>query len=151
MRELLRSRLIERLRSEAGIIYSPYIYMEYRPHPEPFVWFRLETLVEQSNAPLACKLIEELVAELQTQLVSPSELADIARTFLINKREALTDADLPPWQDALLGLVRNGEHIEDFAHYEQILRSITPEEVRSAFRSTLSPQRHLIYSIVPKQ
>ena len=151
MRELLRSRLIERLRSEAGIIYSPYIYMEYRPHPEPFVWFRLETLVEQSNAPLACKLIEELVAELQTELVSPSELADIARTFLINKREALTDTDLPPWQDALLGLVRNGERIEDFAHYEQILRSITPEEVRSAFRSTLSSQRHLIYSIVPKQ
>lgn len=151
MRELLRSRLIEHLRSEAGIIYSPYIYMEYRPHPEPFVWFRLETLVEQSNAPLACKLIEELVAELQTELVSPSELADIARTFLINKREALTDTDLPPWQEALLGLVRNGEHIEDFAHYEQILRSITPEEVRSAFRSTLSPQRHLIYSIVPKQ
>jgi len=29
--------------------------------------------------------------------------------------------------------------------------SITPEELRTAFRTILSPQRHLIYSIVPKQ
>ena len=151
MRELLRSRLIDRLRSEAGIIYSPYLYMEYRPKPEPFVWFRLETLVKSSNAPLACKLIEELVEDLQTKLASPSEIADIARTFLINKREALTESDLAPWQDTLLGLVRSGERLEDFAQYEQILRSITPEELRTAFRTILSPQRHLIYSIVPKQ
>ena len=150
LRELLRGRLIARLRSEAGIIYSPYLYMDYRPGPRPFVSLRLETLVQPENAPLACRLIEELVEELRTKPAREQELADIRRTFLINKREALTESNTSEWQTVLLGLVRNGEQLEDFQIYEELLRSITPEELRKTIHAVLNPARHLIYSIVPQ-
>jgi hypothetical protein len=150
LRELLRGRLIARLRSEAGIIYSPYLYMDYRPGPRPFVSLRLETLVQPENAPLACRLIEELVEELRTKPAREQELADIRRTFLINKREALTESNTSEWQTVLLGLVRNGEQLQDFQIYEELLRSITPEELRKTIHAVLNPARHLIYSIVPQ-
>lgn len=151
MREVLRNRLIDRLRTQAGIIYSPYLYLEYRPQPEAFASFRLELLVRPENIPLAGKLVEELVEELQQTPPTAQELADISRTFLINKREALTEQDMSAWQEALLTLIRQQESLQDFADYESILRSITPEEVRAGFRSVFSPTRHLIYSFVPKQ
>lgn len=151
MREVLRNRLIERLRTQAGIIYSPYLYLEYRPSPQPLASFRLELLVRPQNIPRAGVLIDSLITDLSTSLPSAGELADICRTFLINKREALTESNLPAWQDALLTLLRSGESLEDFAQYESLLRSITPEEVREGFRETFSADRHLIYSLVPKQ
>lgn len=150
LRELLRNRLIARLRSEAGIIYSPYLYMDYRPEPRPFVSLRLETLVQPENAPLACRLIEELVEELRTKPAGEQEIADIRRTFVVNKREALTESNSSEWQTLLLSLVRNGEQLQDFQSYEEILRSITPEELRQTIHEVLDPSRHLIYSIVPQ-
>lgn len=151
MRELLRNRLIERLRSEAGIIYSPYLYLEYRPKPEPFAFIRLETTLKPENAPLACKLISELAEDLKEHPASAQEVADIRRTFLINKREALTETNTTEWMNLLLQLLHSGETLDDFARYDEIVRSITPEEIRAEFAKFLSPDHLLIYSIVPKQ
>jgi len=93
---------------------------------------------------------EELVEELRTKPAREQELADIRRTFLINKREALTESNTSEWQTVLLGLVRNGEQLQDFQIYEELLRSITPEELRKTIHAVLNPARHLIYSIVPQ-
>ena len=46
--------------------------------------------------------------------------------------------------------MRNGEQLQDFQLYEELLRSITPEELRKTIHAVLNPARHLIYSIVPQ-
>ena len=139
LRELLRGRLITRLRSEAGIIYSPYLYMDYRPGPRPFVSLRLETLVQPENAPLACRLIEELVEELRTKPAREQELADIRRTFLINKREALTESNTSEWQTVLLGLAMGSSYRTSSSTRSSFARLLPKSSVRRSMPCSTLP------------
>ena len=68
----------------------------------------------------------------------------IKRSFLIAKREALNEESPSAWRAALVGLLKNGETISDFDHYEQCLDSITPAMLREAFRRYLDTENYIL-------
>ncbi|WP_329905007.1 M16 family metallopeptidase [Porphyromonas pogonae] len=151
MRELIRNRMIKHLRARTGIVYSPYIFLHYRAFPIPHVHFTLETSVKCSNVARANTLIIDLMNDLCTQDAGSKELADIKRSFLVNKREALTASDVASWQNTLLLLIKEKESLKDFNQYDEILESITAQEIRQAFASFINESNHVTYYIGRKQ
>lgn len=149
-RELLRNRLIDKLRTEAGIVYSPALSVYYRPYPIPSAYFVLETTLAEENIDRANALIGEIIQDLLTHPVEPREIEEIRRTFLTNKEASLTPDNTEGWQKLLNTLIQDGESIEDFAKYEQILKGIDATELWRFHQDFFSDARHLKYRIIPK-
>ncbi len=143
-RELIRSRMITLLREKTGLVYSPYMYLEYRNLPEPLAYFKLETTLAEKNVNQANSIIKDFVNELRTKEVSQQELEEIKKLFLMNKQEALTKENTAQWQTTLINSITKGESLEDFANYELILSDISPKDIQRFLKNFLSEERRLI-------
>ncbi len=149
-RELLRNRLIERLRTQEGIVYSPYTYVFYRNYPQPQAYFILETTLSPTNVNQANGIITDIISDLQNSPVDEQEIEDIRRSFLANKKAVLTPENTLGWQENISTILRSGEALEDFERYEELLRSITPEELCRFLQEFFSDSRHLVFQTIPK-
>jgi zinc protease len=65
----------------------------------------------------------------------------------VNKRNYLQNDATSGWKTYLVGQLRNDESLADLENYEGILSSITPAEVREAFRNLVNIDNHLLLSI----
>ena len=92
-------------------------------------------------------VLKDILHSLRTTAVPVEELNRLKQSFLINKREALDEGNTAIWRTTLTGLLKNGETIEDFAHYEDCLNSITPEVLLKAFGSYFNPDRYVLLYI----
>ena len=46
-----------------------------------------------------------------------------------------------------MGQLKNGESLEDLENYENVLKGITPEDIREAFNSLINLDNQVILSI----
>ena len=51
------------------------------------------------------------------------------------------------WKNQLVYMVMNSEGFEDFDNYEKVLRSITPEDLRNAFRQYIDLDKLILVSM----
>ena len=51
------------------------------------------------------------------------------------------------WKNQLVYMVMNAEGFEDFDNYEKVLRSITPEDLRNAFRQYIDLDKLILVSM----
>lgn len=65
----------------------------------------------------------------------------------MNKRNYLQNDATSDWKTYLVGQLKNGESLADLENYEEILGSITPAEIRDAFRSLVNVDDHLLLSL----
>ncbi len=143
-RELIRSRMISLLRERHGLVYSPYMHLEYRALPEPNAYFKLETCLAHKNIKQANKIIRNFIDELKTKEVQAEELNEIKKLFISNKQETLTKGNTAQWQTTLIDCIIKGESLEDFANYEAILSSIKPKDIRLFLENFMKEERRLI-------
>lgn len=141
LREILRGRQIDRLRGELGLVYSPAISLEYTTLPDGSGRFllHLDNTVLRANEEQLIRAVEELLQETE---VSPERLEEIKRGMRTARATALASATGADWMDILTGLMEKGESVEDFAHYDEILRSITADEVGKYRQQLLTTARH---------
>ena len=129
VRELLRARLLDRLRKELGWVYSPYISL-YMTETAPGI---LSYVFEFENS-TSLKDSEELRAEvirIWTDLghgfPSSQIVHGLRQLFANNKSAALTPNNGRAWEEALQTAIDQGESPEEFAKYDKILNSISPQ------------------------
>lgn len=134
MRDIVQNRLLKVLRQQENIVYSPYVDVVYHGRPQQTVWFRLTIEVKNENLARMTELTQGIINNLSTSLVSTAELDKMKRSFIVTKRQALSDIAPVEWKSAIEGLIENGESLSDFNNYEQILDSITPEDIRDGFK-----------------
>ncbi len=144
MRDLIRNRLISVLREQKSLVYSPYISLMYEGIPQGIFYFDINASADNDNMPQIEQLLKEILHQLKQQEVDNEELNTLKRSFLIAKREALNEESPSAWRTALVGLLKNGETISDFDHYEQCLDSITPAMLREAFRRYLDTENYIL-------
>ena len=144
MRDLIRNRLISVLREQKSLVYSPYISLMYEGIPQGIFYFDINASADNDNMPQIEQLLKEILHQLKQQEVDNEELNTLKRSFLIAKREALNKESPSAWRTALVGLLKNGETISDFDHYEQCLDSITPAMLREAFRRYLDTENYIL-------
>ncbi len=144
MRDLIRDRLISVLREERSLVYSPYIGLTYEGIPYATYYFDINASAKNENMEAIDTVLRQILTCLQTEKVGKDELEEIKRSFLIAKRETLTEDASAAWRNTLTNLIKNGEELADFDRYEQCLRSITPDELRKAFRKYIRLEPYVL-------
>jgi zinc protease len=144
MRDLLQQRMLSVLRERENIVYSPYCDLAYHGLPQRTYYFWLCFAVKNENTERAQEALREIVDGLQTKPVDAVELEKLKRSFCVTKRRQLSDVAPSEWKDCLSNLLKNGEELEDFDHYDEVLGSITPADVQKAFRDYIDFDNHII-------
>ena len=144
MRDLLQQRLLQVLRERENIVYSPYSDLAYHGLPQRTYYFWLTIAVKNENAERARNALREIIADLQEHPVSIGELNKMKRSFVVTRRQQLNDMAPTEWKDIMATLLRNGESLDDFEHYEDILEQITPDAIRTAFRNYIDPDNYIL-------
>ena len=147
MQNIIRGRLLSVLREENSLVYSPYISLFYNAVPDNIFYFDINASVDRRNTSLVHAYLDDIISELQEKKVSAKELETLKQIFIVNKRNYLQNDATSGWKTYLVGQLRNDESLADLENYEEILSSITPAEVREAFRNLVNIDNHLLLSI----
>lgn len=144
MRDLLQQRLLEVLRERENIVYSPYSDLAYHGLPQRVYYFWLTIAVKNENADRMKQTLREIISGLQQNLVSTEELSKMKRSFVVTKRQQLNDMAPTEWKSIICTLIQNDESLDSFNNYNEILRQITPESVRKAFRNYIDIDNYIL-------
>jgi zinc protease len=147
MQNIIRGRLLSVLREENSLVYSPYISLFYNAVPDNIFYFDINASVDRRNTSLVHAYLDDIIRELQEKKVSVKELETLKQIFIVNKRNYLQNDATSDWKTYLVGQLKNGESLADLENYEEILGSITPAEIRDAFRSLVNVDDHLLLSL----
>lgn len=134
MRDIIENRLLSILREKDNMVYSPFVDVQYHGVPQEISFFRLYIDVKNENFTRMMTELKGIINELRSTPVKSDELNKIKRSFIVTKRQALTDVAPTEWKNALMELMKNGETIEDYNNYDDILYAITPKDVMEGFR-----------------
>lgn len=140
MSNLLRNHTITELRERRALVYSPYVMLQYEGRPRGYFYFDINSSADNDNMPQVHEAMMHVLDDLRTNPVSESELENIKQSCIVARREALNPQATSMWRQTITGLLKNGESLEDFENYDDIIRSITPEEMLQAFRSLINPE-----------
>ena len=149
MNNLVRSRLITVLREQESLVYSPYTSLFYNAVPDSIFYMDINASVDRNNTAKVHGVLDSIIRELQEKKVSKKELNTLKRIFIVNKRTYLEEDATSNWKTHLVARLRNNESLEDFDRYEQVLETITPDELRQEFRRCFDTDRYMILSIGP--
>ena len=140
VREALRSHQLDLLRTAERLVYSPTLSLEYTalsPHEGRYI-LDLQNNILTDHLERLRTLVEPLVNDFD---LTPERLVEIKRGLSANRAMALSDPTPADWMDILTDLLDKGESIPDFERYDEILRSITLQEVIDYWRKHLAPAR----------
>lgn len=144
MRDLLQNRMLKCLRERDNIVYSPYCDLYYHGTPMCTYYFWLTSSVKNENVERLQKGMSSLIKELQDTLIGTVELQKMKRSFVVTKRQQLSDITPSEWRKSIPMLLKNGETLDDFDNYDRILDTITPETIREAFRTYVNTEHYIL-------
>lgn len=147
VRDVLQARVLDILREREHIVYSPYVSLFYNGSPEQTYYLNLSLSVDQANTARTDTLVRQIIRSLQKEPIAEQELEQLKRSFRINKMQVLTQSASTEWRNTLSNLLKNGESLEDFEHYDDILEQIGVEDIRRAFEACLDADRHILLYI----
>lgn len=150
MRDVLRNRLIAILRERESLVYSPFISLFYEGIPGGTFCFDINASADNRNMEAIVSLLRTIITDLQKRPISARELENLKRSFLIAKRETLTDDASSNWRNILVNIIKNGEQLEDFENYDRVLDSISADELCRSFAELLDPQNHVLLYLSKK-
>ena len=143
MRDLVRSRLLSILREQESLVYSPYVFLTYSGCPYEKFHFEVNVSMGKENANKVSKLVDQIFNDLAFHKVSNDELDVLKRSFLVTKRESLTESATSQWKDNLTTLIKNGENLEDFDTYANCLNNITSSDIQQLFEE-IQKNKHVV-------
>lgn len=148
MRDIIRSRLITELREKESLVYSPYVSLVYSGRPDGKYYFDINVSSSTDNMPKVLESIKGIVRSLHSEEISADELAAIKKSFIIARRETLSDDNAGAWRNTIVDLLKNGESLSDFGRYAVILDSITSEDLKKRFEEYIDTSRMKTFYIV---
>ena len=141
---VLRNHIIAELRERRALVYSPFVDIQYEGRPRGYYFYDVNSSADNAKMPQVHAALREVITDLRENPVSDEELNAIKRSCVIARREALTPEATSMWRTILTGLEKNSEALADFDRYEEIINSITPWEIREAFRRYVDPDKFVL-------
>ena len=135
------------LRERESLVYSPYISLYSKVFDDGIYYFDINAAVSPENTAKAIEVIDTILEDLQKNKISRKELSTLQRTFIVNKRNHLEEESTTNWKNYLVDEIKLGEKLEDIEEYERVLGSISPAELREAFREYIDRDRFIILSL----
>lgn len=150
MSNLLRNHTITELREHRALVYSPYVVLQYEGLPRGYFYYDINSSSDNDNMPKVHEAMMYVINDLRNNLISNTELDAIKQGCIVARREALSPSATSMWRQTLTGLVKNGESMADFENYEEIINSISAEEIRDSFRSLINPDLYVLLYLSDK-
>jgi zinc protease len=131
--EVLRLRVIDRIREELGTTYSPGVNSDFTNVPVPEYALRFWIACSPDEAPRVDEAIGSIIADLQAKGSTAGELEKVRRTWL-NEYDARTRTN-QYWADRLRDRSLDPVDEELEANYVQRVTALTPADVQAAART----------------
>ncbi len=145
----IRNRLLVILREQESLVYSPVSALFYTANPDRIFYIDINASVDRNNTERVHEVLDEIIIDLQERKVSRKELDSIQKIFIVNKRNYLEENATSNWKTYLVGQMKNDETLLELDMYEEVLYSITPEELQEDFIRCFDTNRYMILSIGP--
>jgi zinc protease len=137
----LSSRLGNRIRQKEGLSYGVTSSLTASPR-DPSASFTVNAITNPANIDRVERAFTEELAEFLTNGPTPAELADAQKAYLEAQKVGRTgDAALAGQIATNLQLGRTFAHLSEL---EKRLASLTPEDVKAAFRKYIDPKQLVI-------
>lgn len=147
MRDLIQGRLLKKLREEMGMIYSPFVRVNYTSYPREMYAFQIEYSCDAEKADLLESVLFEELEQLAKTPVSQSEINKISQSFLVTKRNVLTPDNYSGWRKKLQEVYLEENDLDDYEIYKNCLRTVTPKDIQQAFKRYINNDRFTVISI----
>ena len=147
MNNLIRNRLLTVLREQESLVYSPYASLYYTANPDRIFYIDINASVDRKNTARVHGMLDAIIDDLQKNRVSEKELNTLKRIFIVNKRNHLEEDSTANWKTYLVGQMKNDETLLELDMYEEVLDSITPDELRAEFCRCFDTDRYMILSL----
>ncbi len=145
----IRNRLLVILREQESLVYSPISALFYTANPDRIFYVDINASVDRNNTERVHEILDEIIIDLQKNKVSRKELDSIQKIFIVNKRNYLEENATSNWKTYLVGQMKNDETLVELDMYEDVLYSITPEELQEDFIRCFDTDRYMILSLGP--
>ncbi len=145
----IRNRLLVILREQESLVYSPISALFYTADPDRIFYIDINASVDRNNTERVHEILDEIIIDIQKRKVSRKELDSIQKIFIVNKRNYLEEDATSNWKTYLVGQMKNDETLTELDMYEEVLYSITPEELQEDFIRCFDTDRYMILSLGP--
>lgn len=135
IQELMRRKMLQSLREQSGLVYSPQISLKYDEITDGTSRFvlHIENTIAVEDSIKVSSIVGKMTDEFDDWVgTSTQEIEEIKQLFKTNKNAALISATA--WHETLVDLVLRGESVKDFDSYDTQLSSITADELAEFWR-----------------
>lgn len=145
MRDILRNRIIAELRENTGLVYSPYIDLEYKAFPSAVFFLNINGTTQSKNSKKIEIILSNIVKSLQNKAITDIELRSLKQSFLVTKSEYLEDYKSDNWMNYLQESFKSRNTLDELNNYENILNNITVNDLLEHFRSLIHENKKYIF------
>jgi zinc protease len=135
--EVLRLRVIDRIREELGSAYSPGVQSQFSKIPVGQYLLRFGIGCAPDQVPVVERTIDEIVAALQASGPTAGELEKVTRTWL-NEYDARTKTN-EYWSNRLRTRAMDPELDDEGPEYVDRVKALTVADVQAAARTYAEP------------
>lgn len=146
--QVLQIRLLEKLREELGATYSPNAGVSMSDVYEDFGYAQVRAIVAPETQAMVFETIDEIAAELAATPVD-SDMVDRARNPMLEQL-ARARRENGFWISSLETAQSESDRLDRIRWAEEVLRSVTPEQMRDFARKYLQAAEALRIAIVPR-
>lgn len=130
LRQHINNLLIQRLREEKGIVYSPYVFLEYNFSKNNKYLLHIENTIRSENEKELDIQIQDIINHISENQMEEKTLKSIKEAFKANKAQFLDDDRPDNWIKIISEISEYGFGFENYDNYDKILDSITPSDIR---------------------
>ena len=135
--EVLRLRVIDRIREELGSAYSPGVLSQFAKVPVGQYALRFGIGCAPDQVPIVERAIDEIIAGLQAKGPTPGELEKVTRTWL-NEHDARVNSN-EYRVDRLRERALDAELDDEGSDYVARVKALTTADVQAAARTYAGP------------
>lgn len=149
-RELFNNHFLLLSREKEGLVYSPSSDVEVSIYPNPKTAVSLFFSASLEDLDKLEDLAIEVIKTIQSKPISTADLEQMKLAILNNKKLHLTESSTYQWIEKLREVQLNFGSLSDFDKYEEILHSITPEDVKNTAKTMFSTDSYGVFLVTPK-
>jgi zinc protease len=149
-RDVIQHMLLKNFREEKGMVYSPFVTVNYKAYPKARYHFQVEYSSDPKNVDYLEKELFKQIENFKENGISQEELDKIVQSFVVTKRDVLTHDNYAQWRKTLKEMYLECDNVSEFNDYENIIRSITTEDIKNAFKTYFNKDRFVGFYIKDK-
>lgn len=149
MRSVLQLRVLDVIREQEALAYSPGVVEEYSPDYKGYGYVQINAATAPDKLPAFYAAVDRIVKDLQARPISADELKRARQPMVEHFRQAMDNNGW--WFQQLLGAAYRPETLRDALDVEADYDSVTPGMIQQFAKQYLALDKSFKASIIPDE